>query len=474
MDRALPAALTFATSPLFETAMSLEDRFRQALADAISEVKSRLEAEFDATVTDVKAEADRDRTAALALADDARAAAVAEARSALQTELQTAFDGEKASLVATHESLIAQAADAARLEATRLAEAATADADRQRQEAQDALARVKADADATVEAIRNELRDAQASALRVREESEATIARLQAEHEAALARQIEEHTAAMSRLEAEQGTVATDLRAALDAATRERDEAARQRDELAADAARLREQADAGAAQMRDEFEQSTARLRAEFDAGMSQAHALAEATLASLRAEAQEAATLHSQAVDAHQSSALRMLESVRALDGSTSLTEVLDALTVGASKEAGRAAMLVVKGERLIGWRTLGFGALDEEPRAIEQSTSDVGALAAAVNTGRPAVTGTGSVLAAPAFSNAPADRAGLAVPLLVAGRPVAVLYADQGSASPATGWTSPVEVLVRHAARCLEGLAVQRATASRAGTARVAQSA
>ena len=452
MDRALPAALTFATSPLFETAMSLEDRFRQALADAISEVKSRLEAEFDATVTDVKAEADRDRSAALALADDARAAAVAEARSALQTELQTAFDGEKASLVATHEGLVAQAADAARLEATRLADASAADADRQRQEAQDALARVKADAEATVEAIRNELRDAQASVLRVREESDATIARLQAEHEAALARQIEEHTAVVSRLEVEQGTVATDLRAALETATREREEAARQRDDLAADASRL----------------------RGEFDQHMTQARELADATLASLRAEAQETATLHSQAVDAHQSSALRMLESVRALDGATSLTEVLDALTVGASKEAGRAAMLVVKGERLIGWRTLGSGTLDQEPRAIEQSTSDMGALAAAVNTGRPAVTGTGSVLAAPAFSDAPADRAGLAVPLLVAGRPVAVLYADQGTAAPATGWTSPVEILVRHAARCLEGLAVQRATAGRAGTARVAQSA
>lgn len=452
MDRALPAALTFVTSPLFEIAMSLEDRFRQALADAISEVKSRLEAEFDATVMDVKAEADRDRTAALALADEARAAAVAESRFALQAELMAAFDSEKVSLAATHEGLLAQAVDAARLEATRLAETAAADADRQRQDAQDALARVRADADATVEAIRNELREAQASVVRVREESEAALARLQAEHEVALARQVEEHAAAASRFEAEQGTVATDLRAALDAATRERDEAVSQRDELVAEATRL----------------------RAEFDAGMTQARELAEATLAALRSEVHEVSALHVQAVDAHQSSALRMLDSVRALDEASSLPEVLDALTVGASKEAGRAAMLVVKGERLIGWRTIGFGALDQEARSIEQRTSDVGALAAAVNTGRPAVTGTGSVLAAPAFSDSPADRAGLAVPLLVAGRPVAVLYADQGTASPAAGWTSPVEVLVRHAARCLEGLAVQRATAGRAAPARVAQSA
>jgi hypothetical protein len=438
MDRALPAASTFATSPLFETAMSLEDRFRQALTDAISEVKTRLEAEFDAAFTDVKAEADRDRTAALALADEARVAAVAEARGVVYTELQAAFDSEKTSLAATHEAQLAQAADAARLEASRLNEAAAAESERRRQEAEAALASVKADAEATVEAIRSELREAQVIAVRQREEGEATIARLQSESEATVE------------------AVRTELREAQQAA------------------AQQREQAEASTAQLRDEFEQTAARMRADFDGATAQARELAEAALLSLRAEAQEAATLHSRAVDAHETGALRMLESVRALDGATSLTEVLDALTLGASKEAGRAAVLVVKGERLIGWRTIGFGAYDREPRALESSTSDVGALAAAVNTGRPAVTGSGSVLAPPPFSEAPADRPGLAVPLLVAGRPVAVLYADPGTSPTAAGWTSPVEVLVRHAARCLEGLAVQRATAGRAGTARVAASA
>jgi len=468
MDRALSAASASVTSPLFEIAMSLEDRFRQALADAISEVKSRLEAEFEAVVTDVKSEADRDRTAALALADEARLAAVAEARSAVQTELQTALEAEKASLAATHEALLAQAADAARLEVARLAETAASDGERQRQDAADALARVKADADATVEAIRSELREAQATAVRQREELEAAIARLQTEHDGALAQRDADHAATVSRLESDHAAAVAELRGALDAATRARDE-------QATEVARLGAQVEAAEAQMRQELEQSASRMRAEFDAATAQARELAEAALASLRTEAQEAAALHSHAVDAHQASGLRMLDSVRALDGATSLPEVLDALATGASKEAGRAAMLVVKGDRLIGWRTIGFGALDREPRAIESSTSDVGALAAAVNTGRPAVTGAGSVLAAPSFSDAPADRPGLAVPLLVAGRPVAVLYADQASAASSAGWTSPVEVLVRHAARCLEGLAVQRATAGRAAApARVAASA
>ena len=60
---------------------------------------------------------------------------------------------------------------------------------------------------------------------------------------------------------------------------------------------------------------------------------------------------------------------------------------------------------------------------------------------------------------------------MPLLVAGRPVAVLYADPGAAAPLSpGWTSPVEVLVRHAGRCLEAIAVSRGAHAKAAAARV----
>ncbi|MEP7117441.1 MAG: hypothetical protein ABI880_07660, partial [Acidobacteriota bacterium] len=81
------------------------------------------------------------------------------------------------------------------------------------------------------------------------------------------------------------------------------------------------------------------------------------------------------------------------------------------------------------------------------------------------------SGSVLAAPPFSQLPPDRPGLAVPLLVGGRPVAVLYADPGASAPLSpGWTSPVEVLVRHAGRCLEAIAVQRGAHAKVAAARV----
>lgn len=430
--------------PLFEIAMSLDARFHNTLAETIAGVQERLGTEFRSVFADATADAERERTAALAAAEEARAVAVSEARSATLAELQATFEAEKAELGAAHEHALAQAAEAARAELARLTDAAVADAQRVRQDAEEAKAHVKADADATVEAIRAELRSAQDAALRQREEFESTFSRLQSEHDTRLGQLRAEHDAAMA-----------ELRATLETMTQARDEEA-------AEAGRLRDGAEAV-------VEGVQARMRDEFEATTVEARQLAESALSALRAEASEAAMLHSQAVDAHQTGSLRLLEAVRTLDGATALADVLDALTAGVSREAGRAAMLVVKNERLVGWRTIGFGAFDHDARTIESSTDDTGALAAAVNTGRPAVVGSGSVFTAPAFSEAPPDRPGLAVPLLVAGRPVAVLYADPGTASPSLGWTSPVEVLVRHAARCLEGLAVQRATASRASGAR-----
>jgi hypothetical protein len=214
-------------------------------------------------------------------------------------------------------------------------------------------------------------------------------------------------------------------------------------------------------------------RFRQAFDDAMAEVRTRVEAEL--LTAFDSEKAALtsdHDRAIaqlrEAVEGDRHRLLGSVEALDGAASLTEVLDALTVAAAKEAGRSAMLVVKGDRLIGWRTTGFGHVDAEPCSIESSISDVDALAAAVNTGRPVVVGRGSALAAPAFSGLPIDRPGVAVPLLVAGRPVAVLYADPGPAAPSPGWTSPVEVLVRHAGRCLEAMVVSRGAQARAAAA------
>ena len=72
------------------------------------------------------------------------------------------------------------------------------------------------------------------------------------------------------------------------------------------------------------------------------------------------------------------------------------------------------------------------------------------------------------APAFAELGADAVGTAAPVVVGGRAVAVLYADNRGAS-AHGqplrhdWSDVIEILARHAARCLEALTVQRTTAA-----------
>jgi hypothetical protein len=159
------------------------------------------------------------------------------------------------------------------------------------------------------------------------------------------------------------------------------------------------------------------------------------------------------------------RLLESVRGLDGAASLSEVLDALGQAAGREAGRAAVLVLRNERLLGWRLTGFGPRDSQPKTIDLGLNECGVIGLAVGTARPVTTrDSDTASAGPGFAHLPADRMGLAVPVIVGGRVVAVVYAD--SVVPdgkehvvPSGWPEVIEILARHAARVLEALTVQK---------------
>jgi hypothetical protein len=70
-------------------------------------------------------------------------------------------------------------------------------------------------------------------------------------------------------------------------------------------------------------------------------------------------------------------------------------------------------------------------------------------------------------PGFETLPADRMGLAVPVIVGGRVVAVVYADAVTLdgrerNVPSSWPELIEVLARHAGRCLEALTAQRTQA------------
>jgi hypothetical protein len=167
------------------------------------------------------------------------------------------------------------------------------------------------------------------------------------------------------------------------------------------------------------------------------------------------------------------RLLDAFHTLDAARSLTEVLNALADHAAAETGRAAVLVVSGSRLHGWVLRGLGNADPATIDVPIEPYTVFGLALAegktVSTAEVPVGTDGDPLST--LLAAPAGSAGLAIPISVGGRTVAILYADHAgdreTVVPST-WPELVEILARHAGRCLEVLTMARARPA-AGTAR-----
>ncbi|HUE84764.1 MAG TPA: hypothetical protein VMO26_01680 [Vicinamibacterales bacterium] len=273
---------------------------------------------------------------------------------------------------------------------------------------------------------------------------------------------------------------------------RQLDEAAvesrRQVDEVAADTQR---QIDEAEARVRATLDETIAEARAEeraraasearelieAEAGIQlhDAMAAAETRMTAALAEADARAELRlrervieAQVVEreAEMAALTRLLESVRGLDGAASLSEVLDALGQATGREASRAAVFVLRNDRLIGWKLTGFGAEDARPKSLDLGFDESGVIGQAVGTARPVTTRGGHAEEdGPGFAQLPADRLGFAVPVIVGGRVVAVVYADSVTSEGRehvvpSGWPEVIEILSRHAARCLEALSVQKA--------------
>jgi len=121
-----------------------------------------------------------------------------------------------------------------------------------------------------------------------------------------------------------------------------------------------------------------------------------------------------------------------------------VLERLVECAGQEAVRAALLLVKGNRLKGWRINGFPddlSAKSIDLAVEEATGD----------------------APPPFAADETDRQALWLPVHVGGEVVAMLYADapqKNESSPEARWPSVLDMLARHASRVLEAMTVQRA--------------
>ena len=155
------------------------------------------------------------------------------------------------------------------------------------------------------------------------------------------------------------------------------------------------------------------------------------------------------------------RVVDGVRRLDSASSLTDVLNALAEVAGAEAQRAGVVIVEGERIRGWRFVGFEPMPAPARQVDLALVDAGIVgeAAASATSRSVVAGAGAGGGVPAFMTLPSGANAVAVPVMVGGDVSAIVYGDDGGGEPPAGWRESIEILARHAGHCLEGLTAAR---------------
>jgi hypothetical protein len=157
-------------------------------------------------------------------------------------------------------------------------------------------------------------------------------------------------------------------------------------------------------------------------------------------------------------QAATERLVASIRAIDRGRTLAETLETLVACAAREAARAGVLLVRGHQL---RVFRFAGLETSAR--ELPFDQAGVVADAVRT-RTASTGEpNGARKPPAFVVLDPNHACLAIPIVIAGEVVAVLYADDQGGGPAgatKSWPEALEILTRYTARCLEALTAVKA--------------
>ena len=148
-------------------------------------------------------------------------------------------------------------------------------------------------------------------------------------------------------------------------------------------------------------------------------------------------------------------LAEAFRALDAAGSLSEILETLLASTSRQASRVAVLLARGAELHVWRSAGLDPAD----LLELPLDRTGLLRDAVRTHL-----TTSAAASNGHEHStPEGDDLLAVPIILGGEAVAVVYAGQGPGEkPAPSWRTSVELMTRHAARSLEAVTAFRTAA------------
>ena len=480
-----------------------------SLRSAIDAIRSRLHEELETQLAQITTrhaeEVESVRRSAEADAEQRWSARVEEVRN----EWTARLESESANVRADAERRVVAESTRLRAEAE---QAAAEKAAAQREELERALAEERARAEQQLAAERSRLEEqfaaersrleAQAAAEHARLEQEAAVRRTQWEEQTAGERARIEQELAAERSRAEEHSAAVQQRVAeLDAERRRGDDLAAQRQHIestiAEERGRLTQERDR-LTQERDDAQraletawQDLQGLQAEFERVRQTLEAATHERDGALRArqdavereqlltselilerqgreedvrrrDERDAALAEARLAERQSQLAIveRVLNALRAMDASRSLSDVLTSLTSSAAAEAPRVALFVLNGTDLRGWKSAGFSV---EPASLRAGAADPGVLGEAIRRREPVVTSEVEGVSAPAFAELPAGRAAMAVPLLVGNQPVAVLYADDAAAgTPAApaSWPEAIQILGRHASVTLAHLTAARA--------------
>ena len=434
----------------------------------------------------------------------------------MRVRLQAELEAQLGSLSESHAQAIEQARRAAEAEAEQRYAASLQAA---REELGDRLQSEIAAARAETEAIRDELSAAfqsevaaaraEAEGVRVewsarlqtdlaaaRAESEAVRAELSATFEPELAAARAESGAvraefssrlqtevAAVRSEVERTMVAESMRARVEAEQAAAESASQARREmeqaLTAERQRAQQQIDAARQHMteaqaqveaeRQRAERELAQVRAALEVDRARANETAERAHASETAERARASETAERARASETLDATRrtspskngepgLLDAIRAIDAATSLSDALVAAVRGAAREAPRAALFMINGTQLQEWPVPGVPPVHAGP--VRPEDLETGLLGEALRRNETVLAGRGDGPSAPAFASLPAGRIAVAVPFVLGGTPVAVLYADEGAAGDVpTSWPDRVQILGRHASAYLAYVTAMR---------------
>jgi hypothetical protein len=411
-----------------------EQRWSSKLEGIHAQWGARLESEVAAARADVERALGEAVTRARTEAEQAAAQAAGQARRELEEAVASERGRVQADLERAHAERERAHADLQRAQADlqrAQAELERAQADRERaqaerQTAHDDLQRAHSERERTHEELQRTQSD--------RDRTQQDLQRAQSDHQRAQEDLLRAHgdreraQADLQRAHAERERARQDLVAAHEALERAQTELQR---------------AQAEAEAIRADASRELERTRQE--------HAREQASAANALEEARQAAA-------SIPRDASELLISMRAIDDATSLTDALAAAVRGAALESPRAALFIVNGAVLQEWPVEGVPTVHAGP--IRAEGREAGFLGDVLRTGETVMLEGTNGQTAPMFAGLSPGRRAIAVPFVLDGRPVAVLYADEGSdGQPLASWLETVQILGRHATSVVTSLTAIR---------------